>query len=63
MTIKYFQRWRTNPYVTFLINIFNSEQQCDTILSRCNGIDTVGIDDDGGCLTKTVRMNQPIVDS
>lgn len=40
-----------------LINICNnSEQQCDLILSRCNGIDRIPIVDDGGCLTKQVSV-------
>lgn len=38
-----------------------SEQQCDLLLNRCNGIDTIPIVDDDGGLTKTVSVEDSFI--
>ncbi len=38
-----------------------SEEQCDLLLNRCNGIDTIPIVDDDGGLTKTVSVEDSFI--
>lgn len=61
VSFSYYKIYCLRGFDLHLPYFFHSEQQCDILLNRCNGIDTVPIVDDDGGLTKTVSVEDSFI--